>query len=923
MLVGRYVVLSQLGEGGGGVVYAAYDPQLDRKIALKFLHADAGGLGVEEARALAQFSHPNVVTIYDVGRSGGRDYVAMELVDGEPLDKWRGDHGMREILRALVDAGRGLSAAHARGLIHRDVKPSNVLVDRAGRARLADFGLARDVAKVPASTDPEGTPPFISPECYAGSPPDIRSDIYSFAVTCLEACTGQEVFEGDDEASLLAAKLEMRLTRDLARALPAPLWAVLRKAISPRPEERPASVDVVVAALTAEASPRRRWRWVLLSAGVLTSAIALGVMVRGGDQTDERCADAAAREMERAMPHTRIHELSAKFAAAGGWVADLWPKIAGELDASRASWITSYRGACQSTTPEARRRLACLADRADEMAANLDAVAVAPAAALTRVRGWFGELRLSASRCASTVPPVGGPADREVAAAEWMRRAGDAKGSLARTVAVASKTDVPIATRGRAWLEASAAAGALADTVAAEAHARAAFVTAQRAGDDSTACSAALMLGDAALERAQLDAAAQWLDIAEAIADRVAPGAHDRLHANLLGERGMLASQRGDEHEMFALFRAELAMREQVFGARSAETIAPRLDLGRGLTDSGDVAGGIAMLEQALAIAETTQGPRAPDVAQVLESLGSSRASAGDPSAGIRDLERAIAITIAAYGAEHPGLATMYSNLANIYNLNRDFAHAIELQTKALVITVAHDGADHPSTAARYQALALFESAAFRLENARVHAKAALAILDHEGSDHPDLGRTVRTLANIELKAGNWEAARSYFLRSREISVKHGGPSTLDAVEAASGVGWTALKLGRPDALEVLAAAVASAEAGKLTEHLRFSVFLMRLAEAQRQAGSFGLSIATAQRARDITRDAGTLAVIDLTLVQSLAASKAPPAEVASVLSRTIEEGTRVDADLSALRGLRASHGCPDSARCTAPARRP
>lgn len=150
--VGRFLVLEPLGRGAMGVVYAAYDPELDRRIALKLVHADADGPRararlVREAQALAKLPHPHVVTVYDVGTHGDEVYLALELVEGRSLRAWLAEpRSVDAVLDVIRQAGEGLAAAHDAGLVHRDVKPENVLVDRAGRVKVTDFGLARSPA---------------------------------------------------------------------------------------------------------------------------------------------------------------------------------------------------------------------------------------------------------------------------------------------------------------------------------------------------------------------------------------------------------------------------------------------------------------------------------------------------------------------------------------------------------------------------------------------------------------------------------------------------------------------------------------------------------------------------------------------------------------------------------------------------------
>ncbi|HZN95396.1 MAG TPA: serine/threonine-protein kinase, partial [Myxococcales bacterium] len=208
--IGRYLILRRLGEGGMGVVYAAFDPELDRKIALKVLRparrAVAGSVAqarlLREAQAMARISHPNVVAVHDVGAHGDEVFVAMELVEGGTLTDWVEEKPRKldELLRTFMEAGRGLAAAHSAGLVHRDFKPENVLVGKDGRVRVTDFGLARvdeegplgagkrtpSTLSSPALTQEGaivGTPLFMSPEQAQGRIPDIRSDQYGFCAS--------------------------------------------------------------------------------------------------------------------------------------------------------------------------------------------------------------------------------------------------------------------------------------------------------------------------------------------------------------------------------------------------------------------------------------------------------------------------------------------------------------------------------------------------------------------------------------------------------------------------------------------------------------------------------------------------------------------------------------------------------------------
>lgn len=225
--IDRFFLLRQIGEGGMGMVYAAFDERLDRRVAIKLLNrVDQQGNGVRqrtlmEARALAKVSHPYVVSVYEVGEHAGKIFIAMEFVDGMTLRRWQAPSGRtwQDILAMYIKVGEGLAAAHAAEIVHRDFKPENVLVGTDDRPRVADFGLAR--MGFAASVEPQasgastdrvrpinqktaiaGTPGYMSPEQYANADIDPRSDQFSYCVALYEALYGQLPYSGETVAEL-------------------------------------------------------------------------------------------------------------------------------------------------------------------------------------------------------------------------------------------------------------------------------------------------------------------------------------------------------------------------------------------------------------------------------------------------------------------------------------------------------------------------------------------------------------------------------------------------------------------------------------------------------------------------------------------------------------------------------------------------
>lgn len=266
--IGRFILLEQVGRGGMGTVYAAFDPQLERKVALKVLHAGHSSERLmREARALAKVEDRNILTVYEVGEHQRQAYIAMELIDGEPLGalQFRERFPWQHWLELYVQAGRGLASAHRAGLVHRDFKPDNVLLARDGRVVVADFGLANE-AQCPDGTDlkrsaggarrsrPSGTRYYMAPEQLAGGPCDGRSDQYSFCLALWEAVHGEMPLSPERRSDVRAWR-ELELTR---LATPGWLRRALHRGLHPVPEKRWPSLRELLEQLMRGAGRRRR-----------------------------------------------------------------------------------------------------------------------------------------------------------------------------------------------------------------------------------------------------------------------------------------------------------------------------------------------------------------------------------------------------------------------------------------------------------------------------------------------------------------------------------------------------------------------------------------------------------------------------------------------------------------------------------------
>lgn len=333
--VGRYELVELLGAGTSGIVYRALDPELERVVALKILRGDEAGSAqakertLREARAMAQLSHPNVVTIFDVGLdAGGLVYIVMEYVPGTTLEQWLHEDTRtpEEIVAAFVEAGRGLAAAHAKRLVHRDFKPENVLVGRDGRVRVTDFGLARNLGEVESALlsglkranvttrtrEIFGTPAYMAPELFEGHVADARSDQFSFSVVLLGALLGHHPFGA--HRGIQMAELVLRMQAgdvDFSGAsMPTTLRRVLLRGVKPNPAARFSDMPALIAALERAVEPRRRAGWVSALAVLALGLLAIAVFGRG------HAASPAAGEAGRAAAVAKpVSPLAARAAA--------------------------------------------------------------------------------------------------------------------------------------------------------------------------------------------------------------------------------------------------------------------------------------------------------------------------------------------------------------------------------------------------------------------------------------------------------------------------------------------------------------------------------------------------------------------------------------------------------------------------------
>ncbi len=362
----RYVLLERIGAGGLGVVFRAYDPDLDRQVALKLLRlrdADARPEAsdlLDEARLMAQVSHPNVVTIYDVGTYGRSDlgvaieredalgipipgvFLVMELMEhGSLRDRLRERPSVAELMPMLIAAGRGLSAAHEQGIVHRDFKPSNVLLGADGRVHVGDFGLALS-SDAQAEHDLAGTPAYMAPEQLDGGAADARSDQYAFALTCYVALYGSHPFEnGASRDQTLPAP-----DRHGRHAVPRRVHAVLQRGLLVDPAARYPEMSVLVDALEAASTDRTRQITLVAATGIL---VAGGLALWRPAESPDACAQADAAIDPTWDDDAREGVRSAFARSDAPFAASSRASVEHALDDYAARWRAASRESCADT----------------------------------------------------------------------------------------------------------------------------------------------------------------------------------------------------------------------------------------------------------------------------------------------------------------------------------------------------------------------------------------------------------------------------------------------------------------------------------------------------------------------------------------------------------------------------------------------
>ncbi len=707
--VGRFALLRRIGKGAMGAIYAAYDDVLDRKIAIKLVlpHIAASERArdrmLREAQALARLRHTNVVQVYDAGVEGDRLFIAMEFVQGMTLRQWKCERDearpWREVLDVYAQAGRGLAAAHAAGLVHRDFKPDNAMLGSDGVVRVMDFGLARADSGQPPELETRehgddlgsthvdrsaraGTPAYMAPEQWGGGAVDARADQFSFCVALFEALWGRRPFEADSLPALAAAVIEGRRTEEPSNdGVPERIRRAVVRGLCPEPDERWPSMDALLAELTDPGTRDRRTGWLAggLGLALVTTVASLAV----GSSSADPCAGVDQTVNELWSPEQRQAVRSGITSIDTGYSADTAARLDLLLHDYARALIDGRTDACEASMVRREQsedimllRMRCLDRRQHAFAAQLEVLEHPDAQILERAvelaRGLpsvdpCGEL----DYVSADVPP---PDDPQVAAeVEQIRE------QLARVDALASAgkySDAqPLADQLLARAEASGygpvsieALNALAviqnglgDNEAALRLARDAYV---RLGDVSafTVLETHLLLGEAYLDLGRHEDARTEFQRALALDRRQGTGPRQstaRIHNNV----ARLFSHQGRAEDALPEYERALEIWRELYGERDGGVATAYNNMGTSYLELGRYEEGLALLYDSLAIRVDVLGPDHPRVGVNYSNIAAALQSIGRTEDAAASYREAISILRAAHGDQHPQVGRVRDNL--------------------------------------------------------------------------------------------------------------------------------------------------------------------------------------------------------------------------------------------------------------------
>ena len=842
--IGRFSVVTLLGHGGMGSIYSAYDDELERKVAIKVLHPSPDGDDDDqlrlrrEAQAMARLSHPNVVTVHEVGECDDGVFVAMEFIRGQSLAVWLGSQPRwTDVLETFALAGRGLAAAHDAELVHRDFKPHNVMRLHDGRVKVLDFGLARTISEgsgewesssSPATADLSttssltvagavmGTPSYMSPEQHRGEPADEHSDQYGFCVALWQGLTGTRPFHGVDLQMLYHMKAEgPPRWPDDAPPVPRAIVAALQRGLAPYPEDRWPSMHALLEVLTWNPE-RRRNRWLLGLAGLGALGMGSASLYSWNHVEAQRCSGAEER-MVGVWDDARRTEVEQAFAAVDEpYTAVAWSRTQRELDAYANAWVSMHTETCEATTVRGEQsaqmldlRMQCLDRAALQLQSTVDVLTDADQSIVLNAHRMTAKLRPlpwceDRAMLESTAPP---PPPEEA------RAVGEATSlvSKAYSLEVAGRYDVARQTLELAkdtlvgvdyapvWAKLLRQEGAVLERLGKYDESAAALEEAlnmasrSRQWEEMTASARTLMFV-VGHHQARPDDALRHRPMLEGMSL-----GRPHLEAPLRDALSAVLAARGQYSEAEAELRAALPIKEEIFGPDHHEVASLRSNLGGILLYGGKPAEAVTELQAALEVRQREFGDHHPIVAESRGNLANALYSIGELERAEEQWRASLQLQEKLYGPVHPSIATGRNNFAVVLHALGKLDEAEAQHRSAIALREELFGPDHPATATAKGNLAIILLTRDRPGDAETLLREAIEALERTaGPEHPNLGAMRTNLGDALVALERWDEAETEYRRVLELREKLLAPDHPSLAMARTNLASLYLDLERP-----------------------------------------------------------------------------------------------------------------------------
>lgn len=751
--VDGYRIVRRLGAGAMGVAYLARDTALERNVAIKValsrVDEKSDALLRSEARALAALEHPNVVAIYGAGRIADRSYLAMQYVHGGTVRSWLASRPhWRSIAAAFEQACSGLLAAHAAGLVHGDIKPSNLLRRDDGTVLVADFGLAQAVTHTRPAHG--GTPAYMAPEVATGGPNTIVADVYAMSVSLAEALSGRRPTS--------SAHADWKAARP--RGVPRRLWRVIRRGCLQDPAQRLSSIVPLQQALRlVRTGPHRRWR-LGASAAALTAALASAVLVQ-----HEPCPPP---DVEPTLDSQQYANLSADWGRRYPELSDAplqtLQTLANDFD---RQWLATHQEVCRATHVEHRQserlldeRMACL-ERSKRVAVRVASSVVSDSSQLSQGVVGFADVPAPAActglaAASVQVDDVDEAIVREVEASQadlLLGKAAIVRTRLEPRLRAVEGTPGPTLIHARTLL--ADAATTVGDHELAREQASRALSDALQIEAWTLARDAAhLMVRIAATTPTTAPQASQWFPLAESLSTKT--DADDALWGQLLMHRAHAFYNKSEYEHAGAIYgQAEMRFRLAKRGDLAAKALGKLAVIDR---ERGDYAAAYDKYEAALQQAESLLGPSHPAVAPLVEGLATMSAELDRSRSATELQQRALSLYRNNLGASSPLAVEALNKLAAFMVGEGHYEEALAVYRDGVEQLAPDFEANHPAIAANLTGN--LGSAYLRLrrfEEARTWQLRAVEILERSGADplklaiaRTNMAGTLDTLGDAE-----------------------------------------------------------------------------------------------------------------------------------------------------------------------------